>query len=269
MTTRKRHSSLRGFHSGGMSAIRDPKELLESAGLSRDAARLRSLQSRLVAAYEAGRLSEGDRLAGEADVLVEKIDNALLALEEEGESEMEPVVQSVTRQFAEAWQACMHDPWSTSCRDEVNEYRRTGHGKWNPPSRTFIGPPSRWIGHRTSAEALRQAAEHPEWYRDEPGYFEEPHLVHRLRDIVGDQEANGLLLLDAAEDAWNSVMQTTERIRAGAAKRRTTGVDPVREAKRWIRRTTRKKKRTSRQPVPNSIRRKFARGERRTSRRRR
>lgn len=180
-------------------------------------------------AYNARRFAEGDRLAGQADLLVEKIDSALIALEEEGEPEQDPVAQSVTRQFAEAWQMCMHDPWNTLCRDEVNEYRYTGHGKWNPPT------------------------------DDDPGYFEEPHLVHRLRDIIGDQEANGLLLLDAAEDAWNSMAQTTERIRAGAAKRRTTGVDPVKEAKRWVRRVTRRKKRTSRKPSPN---------RRRTSRRR-
>jgi hypothetical protein len=257
--------AIRGFHPE-TGVLQDSKKLLEAAGLGRDADRLRSLQARLAAAYESGRLDEGDRLAAQADLLVEKIDNALIALEEEGEPQQEPIVQSVTRQFAEAWQSCMHDAWNTSCRDDVNEYRRTGHGKWNPPSRSFIGPPSRWIGARSSAEALRQAAEHPEWYREEPGYFKEPNLVHSLRDILGDQEANGLLLLDAAEDAWNSMVQVRERIRAGAAKRRTTGVDPVREAKRWARRMTRKKKRRM-SPKPN-WRRTSRRSRRRTSRRR-
>lgn len=256
---RPRHSSYSAFDIGWRGVESDPRFRLEAAGLGRDAERLRSLKARTEAAYEAGRLAEGDRLAAQADLLVEKIDNALIALEEEGEPEQDPVAQSITRQFAEAWQSCMHDQWNTSCRADVSEYRRTGHGKWNPPTRTFVGPASRWIGLRTSPEALRQVAEHPEWYRDEPGYFEEPHLVHRLRDIIGDQEANGLLLLDAAEDAWNSMAQTTERIRAGAAKRRTTGVDPVKEAKRWVRRMTRRKKRTSRKPSPN---------RRRTSRRR-
>lgn len=259
MARRKpRRSSYGAFDIGWRGVESDYNVRLEAAGLGRDAERLRSLQSRMETAYNARRFAEGDRLAAQADLLVEKIDNTLIALEEEGEPEQDPVVQSVTRQFAEAWQSCMHDGWNTACRDDVNEYRRVGQGKWNPPSKTFIGPASRWIGLRTSAEALRQVAEHPEWYREEPGYFDEPNLIHRLRDIIGDREANGLLLLDAAEDAWNSMAQTTERIRAGAAKRRTTGVDPLKEAKRWARRMTRRK-RTSRKPAPN---------RRRTSRRR-
>jgi hypothetical protein len=215
-----------------------------------------------MAAYEAGRLAEGDRLAAKADVLVEKIDTALEELEQEWEGAQEPVIQSITRQMAEAWNECMHGPgWHSDleCRRIVEEYRRTGHGRWNPPSRVFIGPPNRWIGHRTSTEAMRQVAEHPEWYRDEPGYFEEPHLVHRLREIVGDPEANGLLLLDAAEDAWLTHIATAARIRAGAARRKASGIDPVKEAKRWSRRMTRRKKRTSRKSTPN---------RRRTSRRR-
>jgi hypothetical protein len=101
--------------------------------------------------------------------------------------------------------------------------------------------------------------EHPEWFETTPGYFAEPALVHQLREIVGDPGANGLLLLDAAEDAWNSMMQTAERIRAGTKRRRISGIDPVSEAKRWVRRMTKRKRRTSRKAMsPN---------RRRTSRR--
>lgn len=263
MTTKKRKTSRRrtsgAFYGWTGGVIQSPQELLMASGMDGDAVRLVSLQQRSMAAYDAGRLAEGDRLAAKADVLVEKIDDALTALEEEGEPQQAPVIQSVVRAMAEAWQACMFNAWDTMCRDTVEEYRRTGHGRWVPPSRTFLGPPSRWIGIRTSPEAVRQAAEHSEWYREEPGYFEEPSLVHQLREISGNREADGLLLLDAAEDAWLSTIATAARIRAGAAKRRISGVDPVKEAKKFARRMTRRKKRMSR-PVPNR--------RRKTSRRR-
>jgi len=193
-------------------------EILKSAGLDKDAARFRSLEERSTKAYEAGRFAEGDRLAVKADVLAEKIDSALTALEEEGESMQIPPTQSVTRQFADAWQACMLDP---RCREDVNEYRRVGHGRWIQ-------------------------------YREEPGYFEDPWLLHQIREIGVDPSIPGALLIDAAEDAWNSMTQTVERIRAGAAKRRASGIDSVKEAKKMLRRVTRRKKRTSRQPIsPN------------------
>jgi hypothetical protein len=241
----------RATYDPGGGVLHDVKRLLKSAGLEDEAERLRSLQTRSMAAYEAGRMAEGDRLAARADILVEKIDDTLIALEEEGEPQQEPIIQSVTRQMAEAWHACMSDRWNASCREEVEEYRRTGHGRWQEPSVAFVGPVSKW-GHGDPAN-------HPEWYRSVPGYYQEPTLVHGLRDILGDPEANGLLLLDAAEDAWLSTIATSARIRAGAKKRRISGVDPVTEAKRWVRRITRRKK-----PVKN--RRRTSR--RRTSRRR-
>jgi hypothetical protein len=281
----KKQSSLRGFHVE-RGVVVDPDELLKSAGLSRDAERLRSFQARSMAAYEAGRFAEGDRFAAKADVLVEKIDNALLALEEEGEPYQEPVVQSIVRQFADAWHRCMHGYLGQhECRDEVREYRRIGHGRWHEPMVRFIGPKSaermlfsqqgdpvlpeqgrRYPGevHSSGGMIIRSAfnramVEHPEWFETTPGYFAEPALVYELRKIVGDPEANGLLLLDAAEDAWNSTTQMIERIRAGAKRRKISGIDPVLEAKRWLRRIMKRKGRTSRKAVsPN---------RRRTSRR--
>lgn len=246
-TSRSPH---RATYDTGGGVLTDTKRLLKSAGLEKEGERLRSLQARLMAAYESGRLAEGDRLAAKADLLVEKIDNTLTALDEEGEPQQEPIIQSITREMAEAWDACMNDRWNSSCREAVEEYRRTGHGRWQEPSVAFVGPVGKWGAG---------PANHPEWYKPVPGYYEEPGLVHGLRDIVGDPEANGLLLLDAAEDAWLSTIATSARIRAGAKKRRISGVDPVTEAKRWVRRITRRKK-----PVKN--RRRTSR--RRTSRRR-
>jgi hypothetical protein len=227
----------------------DTGDLLKAAGLERDAKRMRSLQARSMAAYEAGRLAEGDRLAATADTLGEKIESTLLALDEEYDEGMHDTpAQSVTRFMAEAWNECMNPRWPSECRRHVEEYRRTGHGEWQPPQMLFVGPPNRWIGLRTSAEAVRQAAEHPEWYEHRPGYYMDPGLVHSLRELVGDPNAEPFALLDAAEEAWNTIHATTERIRAGVASRRMAGIDPMEEAKRFVRTSRRRRKRTSRNP---------------------
>lgn len=189
-------------------------------------------------AYEAGRLAEGDRFAAKADVLVEKIDTVLMALEEEDEGAQEPPVRSVTREMAEAWNECMYPTWPSECRRRVEEYRRTGHGEWQAPTTVFVGPTSMW-GKPT-------AEQHPEWHEHQEGYYDEPPLVHRLRDLLGEQEANGLLLLDAAEDAWNSLYATAARIRAGVARRRSSGIDTMGEVKKFVRRMKKRKKQTTR-----------------------
>jgi hypothetical protein len=221
---------------GGM--ITDTKQLMKAAGLEREDKRLRALQARSMAAYEAGRLAEGDKLAVKADVLGEKIDTVLMALEEEYEGAQEPPIQSITRAMAEAWNECMHPAWPSECRKQVEEYRRTGHGEWQAPQTAFVGPTNMW--------GKSSPAEHPEWHEHREGYYMDPGLVHQLREIVGNPEANGLLLLDAAEDAWYATYATAARIRAGAARRRSSGIDPVKEAKKFIRRSTRRRKRTSR-----------------------
>lgn len=240
-----RPNPMRGYHVDA-GVLHGVAEVLRAAGLEKKAALLRAAQARATAAYDRGNLDEGDRQAARADVLVDDIENALLALEEEGEAQEEPINQSLTRQMAEAWQECMRDDqWGAACRAGVEEYRRTGQGRWVPPSQTFLGPPSRWIGlPKTSPEAVRQVAEHPEWYRNEPGYFEEPGVLRRLRDLLGYPDgpnADGRQLLDAAEDAWQASLATASRIRAGAAKRRAAGVDPLREAKRFVRRVSRRR----------------------------
>jgi hypothetical protein len=140
--------------------------------------------------------------------------------------------------MAEAWNECMNPAWPSECRRHVEEYRRTGHGEWQPPSIAFAGPTNMW--------GKSSPAEHPEWYEHRPGYYMDPGLVHSLRELVGDPEANGLLLLDAAEDAWYSVYATAARIRAGVTRRRSSGIDPMKEAKKFVRRMTRRKKRTTR-----------------------
>lgn len=239
-----RPNHVRGYHIDA-GVLRTADEILRAAGLEKKAALLRAAQARATAAYNRGNLAEGDRQAARADVLVDDIENALLALEEEGEAQEEPIVQSFTRQMADAWQECMRDDqWGATCRNDVEEYRRTGQGRWVPPSQTFLGPPSRWIGKKTSPEAVRQMAEHPEWYRSEPGYFEEPGVLRRLRDLLGYPDgtnADGRQLLDAAEDAWLASLATASRIRTGAAKRRAAGVDPLKEAKRFVRRVSRRR----------------------------
>ncbi|NMD34941.1 MAG: hypothetical protein GYA73_03570 [Planctomycetes bacterium] len=189
-------------------------------------------------AYEAGRLAEGDRLAARADVLAEKIESVLIALDEEGEDRQEPPVQSITRQVADAWDNCMRSGPAYAveeCRRNVEEYRRTGHGEWEDAKQAFTGPTSMW-GKTTPAE-------HPEWFTLLPGHYREPSVVTHIRYILNNQTATGAEILDAGEDAWNSVYATTDRIRAGVARRREQGIDPMAEAKLFVRRARRKVRR--------------------------
>lgn len=202
-----RPNPVRGYYIDRMQTHGRADEFLLAAGLDKKAALLRAAQGRAAAAYESGNLSEGDRQSARVDVLAEEIDNALLALEEEGEGQQEAPLQSLTRAMAEAWAERGGD-------EEVAEYRKTGVGEWRPPQ-----------------------------FHQE-GYYAEPGLLSELRDMLGYPDgpnADGRQLLDAAEDAWLASLATASRIRAGAARRRAAGVDPLREAKRFVRRVSRRR----------------------------
>lgn len=204
---------------------------LAAAGLTHEADQLRIAQRRANEAYEAGRLAEGDRWAARADVLVETIDNALVALEEEGEAETDNPVRSITEELATAWSNCVNDTWSDECRKSVDLVRETGHGQWQPPQRVFVGPPGSW-GDKTR----------PEWWEERPGYYEQPQIVHRLRDIVGIDDADPRQLLDAAEDAYDSREALKRRIRHSSRVRRVSERDNMEDVRRFVRRSRRKKR---------------------------
>lgn len=183
-----------------LGGMASPDRILAAAGLAVEGKRLADYQQAANAAYEAGRYDEGDYYAEKADVLEEVVESTLMAYEEEGDGQG-------SEPPVQSVVRCMADVW--------HEYMTPDGNMTNDSSRREV----------------------MDYMRD--GYGD-PQIVYALRRIVGDEKADGMLLLAAAEDAYHAHHATRGRIRAGAAKRRASGVDPLKEAQRFARRARRR-----------------------------
>jgi hypothetical protein len=170
-----------------------PRPLLD------DVARYRDLERDIERAYESG--ADASLLEHRAAELLERVEGAQAALEEEGggEESHEPFVNLVEEQLADVWRRVMStDPHADrAVRREVEEFVQTRRLTRVPGQRVVTygasgGRSERWVD----------------------AHDREPPVVQELRIIVGNPDADGRALLEAAREAYEARRQRVRRLRA-------------------------------------------------------